>query len=118
MGKNTFGYIPVTEKEQEEMLKEIGVSSMDELFAHIPDGVKLSGELQIPSGMTELEVRRKIEGIAEKNRVFPVCFRGAGAYRHFIPSIVKSVISKENFLTAYTPYQAEISQGILQTIFE
>ncbi len=118
MGKNTFGYIPVTEKEQEEMLKEIGVSSMDELFAHIPDEVKISGELQIPSGMTELEVRRKIEGIAEKNRVFPVCFRGAGAYRHFIPSIVKSVISKENFLTAYTPYQAEISQGILQTIFE
>ena len=87
MGKNTFGYIPVTEKEQEEMLKEIGVSSMDELFAHIPDEVKLSGELQIPSGMTELEVRRKIEGIAEKNRVFPVCFRGAGAYRHFIAAI-------------------------------
>ncbi len=72
MGKNTFGYIPVTEKEQEEMLKEIGVSSMDELFAHIPDEVKLSGELQIPSGMTELEVRRKIECISENHRVFPV----------------------------------------------
>ena len=64
MGKNTFGYIPVTEKEQEEMLKEIGVSSMDELFAHIPDEVKLSGELQIPSGMTDRRHRRKEPGIS------------------------------------------------------
>ncbi len=111
-------YVPGTVKEQEAMLKQIGFSSMDELFAHIPEEVKIDGELKIPSGMSELEVRRKMQKIAEKNRVFPVCFRGAGAYRHFIPSIVKSVISKESFLTAYTPYQAEISQGILQTIFE
>lgn len=111
-------YIPGTDKEQKEMLKQIGFSSMDDLFAHIPEEVKLDGELKIPSGMSELEVRRKMTGISEKNRVFPVCFRGAGAYRHFIPSVVKSVISKENLLTAYTPYQAEISQGILQSIFE
>lgn len=111
-------YVPGTVKEQEAMLKQIGFSSMDELFAHIPEEVKIDGELKIPSGMSEMEVRRKMQKIAEKNRVFPVCFRGAGAYRHFIPSIVKSVISKESFLTAYTPYQAEISQGILQTIFE
>lgn len=111
-------YIPSTDKEQREMLAEIGFSSAEELFGHIPDEVKINGELMIPSGMAELTVRKRMQGIAEKNRVFPVCFRGAGAYRHFIPSVVKSVISKENLLTAYTPYQAEISQGILQSIFE
>lgn len=111
-------YIPGTKKEQMEMLQEIGFQSMEELFANIPDEVKLQGELQIPAGMSELEVRRNIQEMAEKNKVFPVIFRGAGAYRHFIPSIVKSVIAKENLLTAYTPYQAEISQGILQSIFE
>lgn len=111
-------YIPGTEREQKEMLAETGFDSMEELFRHIPEEVKINGELKIPSGMTELEVREKMRRIAGRNRVFPVCFRGAGAYRHFIPSVVKSVISKENFLTAYTPYQAEISQGILQSIFE
>lgn len=112
------GYIPGTEQEQQEMLEEIGFSSMEELFGHIPDEVKVKGGLQIPEGMSELEVRRAMEKIAEKNQVFPTVFRGAGAYRHFIPSIVGSVISKENLMTAYTPYQAEISQGILQSIFE
>lgn len=111
-------YIPGTDKEQREMLAETGFSSVEELFGHIPEEVKINGELKIPSGMAELTVRKRMQGIAEKNRVFPVCFRGAGAYRHFIPSVVKSVISKENLLTAYTPYQAEISQGILQSIFE
>lgn len=112
------GYIPGTEQEQQEMLAEIGFSSMEELFGHIPDEVKVKEGLQIPEGMSELEVRRAMEKIAEKNQVFPTVFRGAGAYRHFIPSIVGSVISKENLMTAYTPYQAEISQGILQSIFE
>lgn len=112
------GYIPGTEQEQQEMLAEIGFFSMEELFGHIPDEVKVKDGLQIPEGMSELEVRRAMEKIAEKNQVFPIVFRGAGAYRHFIPSIVGSVISKENLMTAYTPYQAEISQGILQSIFE
>lgn len=112
------GYIPGTEQEQKAMLTEIGFSSMEDLFGHIPDEVKVKGGLQIPEGMSELEVRRSMEKMAEKNQVFPVIFRGAGAYRHFIPSIVGSVISKENLMTAYTPYQAEISQGILQSIFE
>ena len=111
-------YVPGTAKEQKEMLSEIGFNSMEELFGHIPDEVKVKGGLKIPDGMSELEVRRKMQNIAEKNQVFPVIFRGAGAYRHFIPAVVNSVISKENLLTAYTPYQAEISQGILQSIFE
>ena len=82
-------------------------------FAHIPAEDKVKEGLRIPEGMSELEVRKNMAGLAAKNRVFGTIFRGAGAYRHFIPSIVKSVISKENLLTAYTPYQAEISQGIL-----
>lgn len=109
-------YIPGTVKEQEEMLKQAGFSSMDALFTHIPGEVKLDRELEIPSGMSELEVRKKMERMAGKNKIFPVVLRGAGAYRHFIPSVVKSVISKENFLTAYTPYQAEVSQGISQSL--
>lgn len=114
MGK----YIPNTDAEQKAMLQESGFSSFDDLFRDIPQEVKLKGELSIPAGLSELEVRRDMSALANKNEVFPVIFRGAGAYRHFIPSIVKSVIGKENFLTAYTPYQAETSQGILQSIFE
>lgn len=91
---------------------------MDELFAHIPEEVMIKDGLAIPEGMSEMEVRKAVSKIAGKNVIFDTIFRGAGAYRHFIPSIVKSVISKEDLLTAYTPYQAEISQGILQSIFE
>lgn len=111
-------YVPNTKEQRQEMLKEIGFQTIDDLFAHIPAEVKIQGGLNIPEGKTELEVRRDMENIAAKNQVFKTIFRGAGAYRHFIPATVKSVISKENLLTAYTPYQAEISQGILQSIFE
>ena len=111
-------YVPNTKEQRQEMLKEIGFQTIDDLFAHIPAEVKIQGGLNILEGKTELEVRRDMENIAAKNQVFKTIFRGAGAYRHFIPATVKSVISKENLLTAYTPYQAEISQGILQSIFE
>ena len=111
-------YIPNTKEEQLAMLNEIGFESLADLFAHIPDEVKIKDGLAIPEGMSEMEVRKAMSKIAGKNVVFDTIFRGAGAYRHFIPSIVKSVISKEDLLTAYTPYQAEISQGILQSIFE
>ena len=111
-------YVPNTLEERKKMLQEIGYSSIEDLFAHIPEEVKLKGELNIPNGKSEFEVRREMEQIAEKNQVFRTIFRGAGAYRHFIPAMVKNVTSKENLLTAYTPYQAEISQGILQSIFE
>ena len=111
-------YVPNTREEQKAMLAEIGFSSMEDLFIHIPDEVKVKGALDLPEGMSELEVRRRMQQMAAKNTVFPTIFRGAGAYRHFIPAIVKSVTSKENLMTAYTPYQAEISQGILQSIYE
>lgn len=117
-GIHMGSYVPVTENDRKEMLKTIGIDSMDDLFGMIPDDVKIRGGLDLPEGMAELQVRRTMEKMAAKNKVFPVIFRGAGAYRHFIPSIVKSVVSNETFLTAYTPYQAEISQGVLQSIFE
>ena len=110
-------YIPSTRQERQEMLSAIGMSSTDELYAAVPESVRLK-ELNIPEGCTELEVREKITGMAGKNKVFSSIFRGAGAYNHYIPSIVKTVTSKEEFVTAYTPYQAEISQGVLQSIFE
>lgn len=111
-------YVPSTAQERQKMLASIGLCSIDELFSHIPDSLKLKGELNLPSGKSELEVCRTMEHIAAQNIVFDSIFRGAGAYDHYIPAIVKSVTGKEEFVTAYTPYQAEISQGVLQSIFE
>jgi len=110
-------YIPVTQAEHTAMLETVGVTSVEELFCQIPEAVRVRS-LNIPAGKAELEVRAALEEIAEKNTVFRGIFRGAGAYNHYIPAIVKSVTSKEEFVTAYTPYQAEISQGVLQSIFE
>lgn len=110
-------YIPATREERQAMLQAIGLTSTDQLFDVVPEAVRVK-DLDLPEGLSELEVSRKMADLAEKNRVFRSVFRGAGAYRHYIPSIVKTVTSKEEFLTAYTPYQAEISQGVLQSIFE
>ena len=111
-------YLSSTDHQQKAMLDEIGYKDYDDLFGCVPDSVKLKGRLSIPEGKSELELRRQMESLAGKNRVFDHVFRGAGAYRHYIPAIVKEVVSKEEFVTAYTPYQAEISQGNLQAIFE
>ena len=110
-------YIPNTPEEQLDMLKSIGYNSIDDLFISIPDEVKID-KLNIPEGKSELEVREIIKAMASKNKVYSSIFRGAGAYNHYIPSIVKSIVSKEEFITSYTPYQAEISQGLLQSVFE
>lgn len=110
-------YVTSTKKEQEAMLHEIGLSNFEDLFTQIPENVR-AGELKLPEGLSEMEALEKIQSMAEKNKVFRSIFRGAGAYNHYIPAIVKSVTSKEEFVTAYTPYQAEISQGVLQSIFE
>ena len=111
-------YIPSTREERLSMLESIGMHSFDELYADIPEKLRFKDGLSLPSGLSELEVSRKMEEIAEKNTQFAHIFRGAGSYHHYIPAIVKQVTSKEEFITAYTPYQAEISQGLLQSIFE
>ena len=110
-------FLPNTKEEQQNMLREIGYDSFDALFAHIPEEAKVKS-LNLPSGLSEMEAIEEMDRLAGKNIVFKHIFRGAGAYNHYIPAIVQSVVSKEEFVTAYTPYQAEISQGILQSIFE
>lgn len=111
-------YLSTTEAQRQEMLAAIGLNSMDELYKHAPKDLLIKDGLSMPKGKSELEVKREVSALAAKNKVFSSIFRGAGAYHHYIPSIVNTVVSKETFLTAYTPYQAEISQGILQSIFE
>ncbi len=111
-------YVPNTKEEQQAMLQDIGYKSFDDLYAVIPENVRLNGALNIPEGKSELETGRVISGMADMNKKYRAIFRGAGAYDHYIPSIVKQITSKEEFVTAYTPYQAEISQGVLQSIFE
>ena len=111
-------YIPHTEKDREEMLHKIGISSLRDLYSGVPEELKIQGGLPIPEGLSEMEARKAVTGLASENTVFPEVYRGAGAYRHYIPAIVDQVAAKESFLTAYTPYQAEISQGVLQSIFE
>ncbi len=112
-------YIPSTQEERLEMLKAVGLSDYRQLYKDVPSEMYLEdGALNIPEGKSELEVSRMVSTMAAKNHVFSTVLRGAGAYDHYIPSIVKYIPAKEEFLTAYTPYQAEMSQGILQSIFE
>ncbi len=110
-------YIPATAEERQAMLAYLGLGSTDDLFAAVPESVRVRS-LDLPEGMSEMEVSRRMRGMADKNVRFRSVFRGAGAYRHYIPAVVKTVTSREEFVTAYTPYQAEISQGVLQSIFE
>ena len=111
-------YIPHTAEQREQMLALIGVKSLDDLYKSVPHDMLIGDKLALPDGMSELEVREKVTAMAEKNKVFKTVLRGAGAYRHFIPAVVKSITSREELVTCYTPYQAEISQGILQGVFE
>ena len=111
-------YVPSTRAERQAMLQAIGLSSERELYADVPQEMILDRGPDLPEGMSELEVRRAVGAMAEKNVRYDTILRGAGAYDHYIPSIVKYIPAKEEFLTAYTPYQAELSQGVLQSIFE
>ncbi|MFC1560199.1 aminomethyl-transferring glycine dehydrogenase subunit GcvPA [Candidatus Margulisiibacteriota bacterium] len=113
-------YIPNTDPDRKEMLSLTGKGSIDELFADIPKALK-AGELKdIPEASSESELKRTLKGLSEKNSPTnkSVSFLGAGSYNHFIPSIVDHIVSRSEFYTAYTPYQPEISQGMLQAIFE
>jgi len=115
----TVPYIANTDADRRAMLAAIGVASSDELFADIPPEFRIEG-LSLPPALSEPELARELSALAERNRpagAMP-CFLGGGAYRHFIPSVVGEVIGRSEFATAYTPYQAEISQGTLQTAFE
>ena len=112
-------YIPNTPAEQDELLSAIGLQNIDELFVDIPDDYR-NPPLELPAPLSELEIQRELNELAARNRPLASgpSFLGAGSYHHFIPSIVKAIMTRGEFLTAYTPYQPEVSQGTLQVIFE
>lgn len=111
-------YISNTEAVQREMLKSIGADSMKDLFSDIPEELRFTGELNVGEGLSELEVIQKVQSLANKNQSNLTCFLGAGAYDHYIPSVINHMALRQEFFTAYTPYQPEISQGTLTAIFE
>jgi glycine dehydrogenase subunit 1 len=115
-----FPYIPTTREDEQEMLKSIGLNSPEDLFSDIPKDLQLNRELNLPKSKSELEVSSYLTALANKNCSMSelTCFLGAGAYDHYIPSIIDHIISRSEFYTSYTPYQPEISQGTLQYIFE
>ena len=112
-----YKYFPHTEEEIAEMLRKIGVKSLDDLYADIPKSMRFKGDYELPDSMSELEIRRVFDVLGNMNDQL-VCFAGAGIYDHYTPSVVPNLIERSEFLTSYTPYQAEISQGTLHYIFE
>ena len=102
------------------MLKKVGAASVDDLFTDIPSSLRLRRRLNIPEGGTEYEVRRRVQARLGQNKTPPaaLCFLGGGVWPHYVPAAVESITSRQEFYTAYTPYQAEISQGMLQALFE
>ncbi len=112
-------FVPNGKAQREQMLDVIGVEGFDDLLTPIPEGVRLKGELDLPLPASELELVKEFKGFAARNSAADlVCFRGAGAYDHYIPSAIDNILTRSEFFTAYTPYQAEVSQGTLQSIFE
>jgi glycine dehydrogenase subunit 1 len=113
-------YVPHTDDELAGMLAFVGLSSLDELFDHIPAALRLAGGLDMPDGLSEPDVAAETERLAARNRVGAdlVCFAGAGAYDHEVPATVRRVAFRSEFVTAYTPYQPEVAQGVLQALFE
>ncbi|MDD7720306.1 MAG: aminomethyl-transferring glycine dehydrogenase subunit GcvPA [Prevotella sp.] len=112
-----FKFFPQTKEEIEQMLKQAGMNSLDDLYADVPEQIRFRGEYDLPEPMSETEIRSLFERLGEKNRRLTV-FAGAGCYDHYTPAVVPNIISRSEFLTSYTPYQAEISQGTLHYIFE
>ena len=112
-----FKYFPHTDADIQAMLDRIGVGSVDALYAAIPESVRFRGDYQLPSEMSEMEVRQLFEKLGSMNKQL-TCFAGMGVYDHYTPSVIPQLLQRSEFLTSYTPYQAEISQGTLHYIFE
>ncbi|MBD3387919.1 MAG: aminomethyl-transferring glycine dehydrogenase subunit GcvPA [Candidatus Altiarchaeales archaeon] len=110
-------YTPSSPEEREQMLEYLGIKGVDELYADVPSEILLKEGLKVGEGLSEQELARHMREVAGKNRA-DTSFLGAGAYRHYIPAAVDHIISRSEFYTSYTPYQAEVSQGVLQALFE
>jgi glycine dehydrogenase subunit 1 len=115
-----LSYLALTDADRDAMLEAIGVESLEELFADLPDGVRFHGQLDVPPALAESELTTYFEQLASRNEHNGphVSFLGAGLYDHYVPAVVDAVLQRGEFLTAYTPYQPELSQGVLQSIFE
>jgi glycine dehydrogenase subunit 1 len=114
-----MSYVPHSDADRQDMLAEIGVERVEELFVDVPEAVRYP-EVKLPKPLSEIEILAELQAMSERNADLNhyACFLGAGAYNHFVPSVVQHVAGRSEFYTAYTPYQAEMSQGTLQTIFE
>ena len=110
-------FFPHTNEEVRQMLERIGFNDLEMLYSEIPEEIRFTGEYDIPNAMSELEIRSFFDKLGKKNNML-TCFAGGGVYDHYTPSAVPNLVSRSEFLTSYTPYQAEISQGTLHYIFE
>jgi glycine dehydrogenase subunit 1 len=121
LDRHNHPYIPNSQPEiKKEMMQKIGIKSIDELYADIPEKYRLKKTLNLPEGLSEFEVKKHVEALLSKNKTcndMPI-FLGAGCWPHYVPAVVKEIVQRSEFLTAYTPYQPEISQGMLQALFE
>ncbi len=117
---SSLHYLPLTQKERQQMLTRIGASSAEDLFNDVPAAVRFQGEMQLPPPLSELEALQHLGEMAARNKNSKdyASFLGAGVYDHFVPSVVSHITGRSEFYTSYTPYQAEISQGVLQAVFE
>lgn len=112
-----YKYFPHTREDIEKMLERIGLKSLEELYSEVPEAIRFKGDYDLPGEKSEIEIRNIFDRICKDNRPL-TCFAGAGVYDHYTPSIIPQLLSRSEFLTSYTPYQAEISQGTLHYIFE
>ncbi|WP_288318216.1 aminomethyl-transferring glycine dehydrogenase subunit GcvPA [Xylanibacter caecicola] len=112
-----YKYFPHTPSDLQAMFDKIGVKSLEELYAEVPDSIRFKGDYELPEAMSEIEVRRMFSALGSRNKQL-TCFAGAGVYDHYTPAVVNEIVRRSEFLTSYTPYQAEISQGTLHYIFE
>ena len=112
-----YKYFPHTDEDLKAMLERVGVDSLDALYADIPESIRFRGDYELPSEMSEMEVRELFETLGAENQQL-TCFAGMGVYDHYTPSVIPQLLQRSEFLTSYTPYQAEISQGTLHYIFE
>ena len=112
-----YKYFPHTDGDLKAMLEKVGVEKLDDLYAQIPESIRFRDDYKIPLGASEMEVRQAFELLGSKNKQL-TCFAGMGVYDHYTPSVIPNLLSRSEFLTSYTPYQAEISQGTLHYIFE
>ena len=112
-----FKFFPHTDADLQAMFQKVGIKNLDDLYAEVPEQIRFRGDYQLPEGMSEIEVRQLFEKLGAQNKPL-TCFAGAGVYDHYTPSVIPQLLSRSEFLTSYTPYQAEISQGTLHYIFE